>query len=1335
MINLPEEIAQKLDAASRRVRKILVLRGLALTVAVFLVVTMLAMVADAYFVIFDDTVRYSISAGVWTATAAALFFALWAPFKFPVSRRRAAKALDERHPENEERLTTVVELVERAEQGDLNTSEALFRVLAREGVICANRVDVLKEFTSRTIVRRLKLLGAVAALLVLSFLVFPNITGLLFVRAALPWIDVGNLYGDYLKVTPGSVAVLKGTTVEIRAELVKKLPGEMMIRISRKQDGAWGKEFAEPLPASGYRETADLAQREWRYRVSCGPAVTKYYTVRVCEIPKYRQFTATLDYPAYTGRRPFAYTNESVGAIHAIEGTRVTFRLDVDEPGTTGELRLSNARGMNLLSDTGLLDGEMVSNLVSSWSMELTSRDGFKSPKRGGPFVSVQDQRPTVVIESPKTRLKLPTHAKLPITFTATDDIGLGAVSVRYAVDGDAMSELRSDPLAGNESFLKRVEEVDLSCFNLLGARQMRVELVVCDRYPAERGGPHSATSTPVIVEFEQNAVSFAEQSLQEQAKECEQALLEAEKRLETAERRAREAREQLRRQGDKKVTEQAEKQIEQLAHEVAETEKRAEELAARLEEDGKFAPVAEKLRAFAQDELAPVAKKVEEAQFADAKERAEALERVQPMLQEAREKMKAAEAELKDRAKALAMHEKTQDLADRQEALATAAKAIMEEKPVDTKKLEAWKRMEEAAAKVAADLAKQDETPELQDARRKMEAAAAEMDRVKAEADIDNDKKLGDEQKASAKAKLAEAAEKAQDAALQKAVQAEKSAVDALQKAVEKREAAAKTQDANQKSRLNAEAANLEKSAAQQQSAAEDQLAKADATDAQQAAQQKASEALAEAAAPEADRLEELKEALAAQREALAQVDAKSPLGDDFKPTDAEAAEAEKRRAIAAALEHLEAAEKAEEQALDALRARDAEAAQKAQETAAAEQKAAREAHAANALEASEKSEAAAAAATERAKQFKNENEFRNALKKQEAALEDMRESVDALKEALGAEVSAVDEQRRLESEADRIRNAQLAAERAERQAAESLKRNDRGATDRQLDEAAVQADRAKGLMEAQRAAAERRDDTEAVEAMDAAIEAQEEAQSAQAAAEAAQEKAFQTKKDEDRVAAEQALEAARAAQSAAGEKMQAAAEQLQQSAAGQQAQGMRSQPEGEQQEPSESSQQESAPSESGQQGGGAQGKPDETAKAAAEDVHRAAERQAAKLGLKALGAEKGSDDAQGSDSAKDDEAKNAQSGGGKNGQTNKDPKGLSLTGGGIRKELEKMARELKSKEAIPEALLDKISTKAWFRIRGSVKEGLGERDLKDIPPEYRDLVRRYFLRLVEEE
>ncbi len=72
------------------------------------------------------------------------------------------------------------------------------------------------------------------------------------------------------------------------------------------------------------------------------------------------------------------------------------------------------------------------------------------------------------------------------------------------------------------------------------------------------------------------------------------------------------------------------------------------------------------------------------------------------------------------------------------------------------------------------------------------------------------------------------------------------------------------------------------------------------------------------------------------------------------------------------------------------------------------------------------------------------------------------------------------------------------------------------------------------------------------------------------------------------------------------------------------------------------------------------------------------------------------------------------------------------SRGGGGLSAEIARLIREQSSK-ADPAALSRILESQGWFRIKGAAKEGMGERDLKDIPAEYRDLVRSYFLKLAE--
>ena len=466
MIQLPSEVRALLDASVRRVRKIYLLRGIAATLAATLAVALIVMGVDAWFTIFSDAARWALSAGLYVVVALVAILTLVRPLVRRLDDRRMAKILDARHEENEECLSTLVEILEdSAKKGARpNCSEALLALLTAKTTEAARRIDPEREFTPRTIVRRIRWLVAVSVLLVASFVLVPHLAGRLFIRAVAPWADVGNLYSNDITVRPGDVKVLNGTVVRIEATVDPSLHCEPQIRISRKTDLGWGEEFAEEMNAGVYEVTATLDEREWRYRISAGPAVSRYYTVKVCEYPKYREFLAQVVYPEYTGLGMTVHSNDEVMTIQALAGSKVMFALDVKK-GVKADFRVN---GREAFSHT------MVSNRTASWTLDLESAEGFKAPRRGGLLKSFLDMPPTIVVESPQEKsLKLPPHAKFPFEITASDDVSLGEPELRMRREGEDWEVWRK--IEGfsktGASLWRAKDEIDLSTLGLENVR------------------------------------------------------------------------------------------------------------------------------------------------------------------------------------------------------------------------------------------------------------------------------------------------------------------------------------------------------------------------------------------------------------------------------------------------------------------------------------------------------------------------------------------------------------------------------------------------------------------------------------------------------------------------------------------------------------------------------------------------------------------------------------------------------------------------------------------------------------------------------------------------
>ena len=544
--NIPPEIRSILDASVRRVRGILLFRGTCAALAA-LVASMLAIMAiDAMVTIYASWVRWALWAAGLAFTCSVAYFALVKPLRRKFTAAEIASLIERNHPELEERLSTVVEL---AEAGDIGASSRLMSEITKDAVKDAGTVSPKKEFTGRTVKPRLVAAAVALGILGALFALFPKATLRLATRAIMPSAEVDNIYASSLKVSPGDKVVLVGTPVTVNLAVDGGFPSrafvrtrpdgkgesvERMVRVS--EEGAEGPVF--------YSFSYPRVTSSFRYRISCGSALTRSYRVEAVPEPTYTDRVVEIVHPKYTGREPERYTNTA--AVVGIAGSKVKVSARPSREGIEGVAKLPGDRTVyGSPSADGRLEFsfDLTPDLQGTWSTVVWDSNGFTSQVDQASITVAKDTPPEVKLVTPeKLELKLPRNGSLPVEFEAKDDFGVARAVLEMCIGAGQWTD--AGPVEVSKEgeftwdgthvvkFLSEASNVDFK-----NAATVRYRIRIEDNLPVELGGPGVARTPEIQVQLAARwEKSFARQSLSGQ-------IDEARKEIRTAVDQLREAR------------------------------------------------------------------------------------------------------------------------------------------------------------------------------------------------------------------------------------------------------------------------------------------------------------------------------------------------------------------------------------------------------------------------------------------------------------------------------------------------------------------------------------------------------------------------------------------------------------------------------------------------------------------------------------------------------------------------------------------------------------------------------------------------------------------------
>lgn len=686
----PEPIEARLKIVRARIRGVQRIRAVMIVTTVALAGLMAVMAV--YFLLPPQPVwvRVALTAAWAIAVLAALRHG-FGPMLKPIGLLEVARWLEVRHPEMEERLSTVLEL--QAQAGMV--SPGLLDSLARAAEADLGTVDPGIEVKSARTSRRWA--GpAIAALAVLAvvFTVWPGEASRLLVRAVAPFSSSGNAAAGKFRIKPGNIELVAGDPLRIEAVYTgssRQLDVWMEMENDRKISQAMTRH-----DDGNFGYLMDPTRTGFRYRVRAGREESDGYVITVWPLPALDDARATLESPAYTGVPPHEVL--AGRGIEAVVGTQVTIGgklntavesawLEIDGR-KSADATVENAAGGGRLRVTW----QLAAGSSGTAQIKLKHRLGREVMALEFPVQVLEDTAPEVVLLSPLQRdFKVRPDDLLPMKYEITEDYSVAKVAVEVDSGGNATTALNETlpPRIAGSKPPRFAGEAAVAIGALRsrfpGITEVRLRIRAEDSLPADSGGPGIGFSDWVTLHIDQGAESLARQELRQEHEG-------ARKTIEEAMRSTREARERMDwHRGEIKkpeLSENARKNLNESAERLSLAKEKLSELARQMKESvhAQKADEVEK----AAESVAKAREELKDSQLQDDPDQREAkldaaredARETEKQLEQVRQAMDRDRSKVEDLARLMELAQRQQELA--RQAKAELTRADAPEKPAD---------------------------------------------------------------------------------------------------------------------------------------------------------------------------------------------------------------------------------------------------------------------------------------------------------------------------------------------------------------------------------------------------------------------------------------------------------------------------------------------------------------------------------------------------------------------------------------------------------------------------------------------------------------------------
>lgn len=411
-----------------------------------------------------------------------------------VPLERAARLVEERHPEMENALINAVQFEAEVAPDDDSPHAALMRremERAEQAAIGLRPDETADRAPARRAMRRFLLALAATAV---SIALLPRVWRFEAPRFLLFWQDHPPFTLTDFTVSPGDTHVKIGGSVPIMVK-VGGLAPESLSLVVRDRAGERVTPLIADDPAT-YSQTLEALTDDSSYYIRADTGRSNRYRIHVDRAPEVRAIKATLTPPAYAGKER---TTEIIGkrGIAGLNGTVAELEIEATRPLQSGRLTITAEDGSTsespLIADPArpeISRARFIITRDAAYRIDLRSADGLERRDAArGRIALHRDEKPLVYLTAPRQNAVVSPDMRIAIRAEAEDDVALRRIEVHRIVN-DMADHARSFPADG-----RRAEAALTLDLKDLGARPGDVIQYYATAYDNDPGRPNLTDS------------------------------------------------------------------------------------------------------------------------------------------------------------------------------------------------------------------------------------------------------------------------------------------------------------------------------------------------------------------------------------------------------------------------------------------------------------------------------------------------------------------------------------------------------------------------------------------------------------------------------------------------------------------------------------------------------------------------------------------------------------------------------------------------------------------------------------------------------------------------